>query len=148
MKPSWTSRFGVSGVKRSVTHANLNDFQTEDDYSVTNVLYGILKYHTASHTTTKLYAYHLLPGYRCTPWIPLCRYLQHLHIHRNDQKVFYCLLGYHSQQSADGRRSVKRMCTHIVTMPKTLPFFSSFQFVFNFPLFIDKCSVTLDAFQL
>ena len=114
--------------------------QTEDDYSVTNFLYCFLKYRTASHTTTELYAYHLLPGYRCIPWIPLCRYSQHLHIHRNDQNVFYCPLAYHSQQSADVRSSVKRMCTHSITMPKTCPSavsFSSFlisPWLLNFPL--------------
>ena len=101
----------------------------EDDYSVTSFLYCRLKYHTASHTTTELYAYRLLPGYQRIPWIPFCRCSQHLHIHRNDQNVFYFPPGYHNQQSADGRRSVNksRVYTHSITMPKTLPFFSSFQ---------------------
>ena len=100
---AWKTRFG-----------SRTNFQTEDDDSVTNFLYCLLKYHTASHTTTELYAYHLLPRYRCIPWIPLCRYSQHLHIHRNDQNVFYCPLGYHNQQSADVRSSVKRMSTHSI----------------------------------
>ena len=90
------------------------NFQTEDDHSVANFLYCRLKYHTSSHTTTELYAYHLLPEYRCIPRIPLCRYSQHLHIHRNDQNVFYCPPGYHNQQSADVRSSVKRMSTHSI----------------------------------
>ena len=104
IRRAWKTQFG-----------SRTNFQTEDDYSVTNFLYFLLKYHTASHTTTELYAYHLLPGYRCIPWIPLCSYSHYLHIHRNDQNVFYCPLGNHSQQSADVRSSVKRMSTHSIT---------------------------------
>ena len=42
---AWKTQFG-----------SRTNFQTEDDYSVTNFLYCLLKYHTASHTTTELYA--------------------------------------------------------------------------------------------